>query len=297
MPAPPPRLEGVITLSDRRRVGFAEYGSPHGRPVFWFHGTPGARRQIPDTARRAAAERGVRLIALERPGVGSSSPHLFDSVLEWTTDVEQCAEQLGIDRFAVVGLSGGGPYALACAFRWPDRVASAGVLGGVAPTRGDDAVAGGLVDLAARSAPLLVALYHPVGHALWATVRMIRPLASPLFELYVAMSPQGDQQVFRSPGMKDMFIDDLLRGSRRRFAAPVCDLVLFGRHWGFSLSDVKVPVHFWQGDADPIVPLHHGRHLAAIVPDADLRIRQGESHLGGLGAASEVLDTILTDWS
>ncbi len=289
-----PRLEGSIPLPDGRRIGFAEYGSPEGRPVLWFHGTPGARRQIPEAARLAAVEREVRLIALERPGVGASSPHLFGCVLDWTDDVDVCAERLGVDRFGVVGLSGGGPYALACAFRWPDRVTTAAVLGGVAPTRGDDAIDGGLVDLAARTAPLLGALRVPISHGLWATVRIVQPLASPLFDLYVRLSPEGDRQVFRSPGMKAMFIDDLLGGSRRWFGAPMCDLVLFGRHWGFNLVEVKVPVHFWHGDADPIVPLRHGRHLAATVPDAEIRVRRGESHLGGLGAAHEILEVVVS---
>jgi pimeloyl-ACP methyl ester carboxylesterase len=264
--------------------------------VLWFHGTPGARRQIPEAARLAAVERDVRLVTLERPGVGASTPHLFGRVLDWTDDVEVCAERLGVDRFGVVGLSGGGPYALACAYRWPDRIVAAAVLGGVAPTRGRDAIGGGLVDLAARAAPLLGALRIPISHGLWATVRVVRPLASPIFDLYVHLSPQGDREVFRSPGMKAMFLDDLLGGSRRWFGAPMCDLVLFGRHWGFDLMEVKVPVHFWHGDADPIVPLLHGRHLATAVPDADLQIRPGESHLGGLGAAGEVLDALLTDW-
>lgn len=292
----PPRIEGIVPLPDGRRIGFAEYGSPDGRPVLWFHGTPGARRQIPTAAHLAAMERDVRLVALERPGVGSSSPHLFGQVLDWTADVEHCTAGLGIKRFGVVGLSGGGPYALACAFRWPERVTSAAILGGVAPTKGDDAVEGGLVDLAVRTAPLLRSLHLPLSRLLWMTSRVLRPLGSPMFELYTLVSPVGDQLVLRAPGMKDMFLDDLFRGSRRRFAAPVCDLVLFAKPWGFALADVKVPVHLWHGDADAIVPLTHGHHVASIVPNADLRVRPGESHLGGLGAAAEVLDALVEHW-
>jgi pimeloyl-ACP methyl ester carboxylesterase len=294
--APPPRVEGKVTLADGRCIGFAEYGAPDGRPVLWFHGTPGARRQIPVAAREAAQLHGVRLISLERPGVGSSTPYLYEAVLGWTADVDECTDRLGVDRFGLVGLSGGGPYALACAYHSPDRVVSGAVLGSVAPTRGDDAVPGGLVDLAARAAPLLVALHQPFGQALWAAVRLARPVASPAFELYLRTAPAGDRRVCRTPGMKDMFIDDLLRGSRRWFTAPLLDLVLFGREWGFPLGRVEVPVHLWHGDSDNIVPLAHGRHLATRLPRADLRIRATEGHLGSLDAASEVLETLLADW-
>ena len=82
-PALAPRVEGTVTLHDGRRIGFAEYGPPSGRPVLWFHGTPGARRQVPPTARTAADELGVRIVALERPGVGASSPHAYDSIVDY----------------------------------------------------------------------------------------------------------------------------------------------------------------------------------------------------------------------
>ena len=74
------------------------------------------------------------------------------------------------------------------------------------------------------------------------------------------------------------------------------DIVLFGREWGFELRSVNVPIHFWQGDADNIVPLAHGEHLASLVPGAELRVRPGESHLGGLGISEEVLEVVLADW-
>ena len=163
-----PRVEASIKLRDGRRIGFAEYGPPQGRPVLWFHGTPGARRQIPPTARSAAAERNVRIVALERPGVGASSPHSYDSVLDWADDVQQCVDHLGLERFGIVGLSGGGPYVLACAHELADRTVAAGVIGGVAPTRGDDAPDGGVVQLTAR------------------------------------FSPAGDKEVFDSPGVKEI---------------------------------------------------------------------------------------------
>src|SRR6476469_923061 len=131
-----PKLEGNIAVGEDRQIGFAEFGAPQGRAVFWLHGTPGARRQIPTEARAYAEEADIRLIGIDRPGIGSSTPYQYDNVLEFADDLRTIADTLGIDKMAVVGLSGGGPYTLACAAAMPDRVVAAGVVGGVAPTQG-----------------------------------------------------------------------------------------------------------------------------------------------------------------
>lgn len=98
------------------------------------------------------------------------------------------------------------------------------------------------------------------------------------------------------PEFKAMFLDDLLNGSRKQLAAPIADAVLFARYWGFRLDEVKVPVHWWHGDADHIVPFSHGEHAVSLLPDAQLYALPGESHLGGLGRAEEILRTMSQVW-
>ena len=132
-------------MRDGRRLGFASFGTPDGRPIFWMHGTPGARRQIPVEARALAEEHDLRIIGIDRPGIGSSTAHVYPDVLDWTHDLEIMADTLGIDTFHVIGLSGGGPYTLAAAAAMPERVLGLEVIGGVAPTVGPDAIGGGLV--------------------------------------------------------------------------------------------------------------------------------------------------------
>jgi pimeloyl-ACP methyl ester carboxylesterase len=292
----PPRIEGTVLLPDRRTLGFAEFGPPNGKPVFWFHGTPGARRQIPPEARLAAQERGVRLIGIDRPGVGDSTPHLYPSLRGWADDIGIVADSLGVGRFGLIGLSGGGPYVLACAHALPERVVAGAVLGGVAPTRGPEAPADGLVRFASHFEPLFRYLHEPLGVMLTLLVWTLRPLSSPAFNLFMRLSPPGDRAVFARPEMKAMFIDDIMHGSRWGLRAPVYDLVLFSRPWGFRLRDIRVPIRFWHGDADHLVPLAHGRHQARLVPDSVLYVRPGESHLGSLAAAEQILDAILSLW-
>jgi pimeloyl-ACP methyl ester carboxylesterase len=293
---PMARMEGTVELSDGRSIGLAEYGVPDGDAIFWFHGTPGGRRQIPPLARRFALDRGVRLIGVERPGAGSSTPHLHDSVAASACDIEQIADRLNIDRFGLVGLSGGGPYVLACAHELPERVVAGAVLGGVAPACGDEAAPGGAMALARRLRIPLEALYGVIGRLTWAMTYSVRPLASQAFDLFITTMPEGDQDVMWRPEMKEMFLDDMLRAGRQQLHAPIYDIVLFSRPWEFCLRDIRVPIRFWHGDADHIVPLAHGEHQATLVPDSELKIRPREGHMGSLDAAEEILDTILDLW-
>jgi pimeloyl-ACP methyl ester carboxylesterase len=292
----PPRFEGTFHLGRDRRLGYAEYGPARGRPLLWFHGTPGARRQIPPHAREVAHERDVRLIAVERPGIGASSPHVYGSLLEWAADVEAFCEALGLDRIGIAGLSGGGPYALACAHAMPERVVAVALLGGVAPSVGEDAAPGGLSPFVRTIAPLVRLARRPLGFVLPRLVPVLEQVAERAMDLFASAMPPGDQRVFEDPAVRRMFIEDILLGSRRHMQAFLLDAILFGRLWGFSLRDVRVPVHMWYGDADVIVPIAHGEHMARRIPRAVLRIRPEEGHLGGLGVSHEVFDAIFAHW-
>lgn len=291
-----PKLEGTVAVAGGRRLGFAEFGSPQGRAVFWLHGTPGARRQIPIEARAYADRENVRLIGLDRPGIGSSSPHTYDRVLSFADDLRIVADTLGVDRMGIVGLSGGGPYTLASAYAMPERVVGVAVLGGVAPVVGPDAMSGGLMQLGSLVAPLLARGGVPIGVATSAAIRVVRPFASPIIDLYGRLSPEADRRLLARPEFKAMFLDDLLNGSRKQMAAPFADIVAFTRDWGFRLPDVKVPVRWWHGDTDHIIPFEHGLHMVDLLPDAEFHHLPGESHLGGLGASEEILTTVLRLW-
>ncbi|MFC5730475.1 alpha/beta fold hydrolase [Nocardioides vastitatis] len=289
-----PTLEGSVAVRDGRRLSFAEYGAHRGPAIVWMHGTPGARRQIPLDARLYAEEVGIRLIGVDRPGIGSSTPYLYPHVRDWTEDLALLVDALAIDTLRVIGLSGGGPYALAAGAAMPDRVHGIGVLGGVAPTRGADAVDGGLLRLAVHTAPLLAAARVPFGVALTGAIRAVKPLAGPALDLYAAVQPPGDRNLLSRPEFKAMFLDDLLNGSRFQTSAPLADLILFTREWGFQLEDVRVPVRWWHGDDDHIVPFRHGQHCVDRLPDATMTTIDGESHLGGLGIAQKVLDELMS---
>jgi pimeloyl-ACP methyl ester carboxylesterase len=289
-----PRLEGNAWLPDGRKMSFAEYGNPGGRPVVWMHGTPGGRRQIPQEARVAAKETNLRLISIDRPGCGHSTPYQYDTILEFATDLEVVVDLLGIDDFAMVGLSGGGPYVLASGYALGSRVKAVAVLGGVAPSVGADAADGGPVKLTAQLQPLLVHLRTPLAVTLTTLIGVMRPLGTPAIVVYGWLSPEGDKRVIARPEIRAMLLDDIF--SPGRMHAAVYDLGLFGREWGFRVEDVKTPVRWWHGDADHIIPFRHGQHMVSLLPNAELFVLPGESHLGSLPVAERILADLAETW-
>ncbi|MCW2846211.1 MAG: alpha/beta hydrolase [Marmoricola sp.] len=282
-----------MAVRNGRRLSFAEFGVPRGRAIVWMHGTPGARRQVPVEARRFAEDNDLRIIGIDRPGIGSSTPHLYPSIYDWTGDLVELLDVLDIDKLHIIGLSGGGPYALAAGAALPDRVRGVGVLGGVAPTKGPDAISGGLVSLAPYAAPLLSLTRVPLGFVMAQVIRLVRPIAGPIIDGYAAVQPRGDKELLARPEFRAMFLDDLLNGARFQVSAPLADVILFTRPWGFEAADVQVPVLWWHGDADHIIPHAHGVHLASRLPHARFTTIDGESHLGGLGSATEALTQLL----
>ena len=286
-----PRAEGRFHLPHGRRLGYAEYGDPSGAVVLWLHGTPGGRRQFPLIGRRAAEKLALRVVLVERPGSGLSDPAVYDEVADWATDMAHVADAIGAERLGVVGLSGGGPYALSCAAApaLAGRVSAVAVLGGVTPAVGPDAATSGAIELARTLAPVVSGLRQPLAALATGLILPIIPLGHLVYRGVSAVMGEGDQKVFADPDIEGMFIDDMVLAARGRCRALVDDVRLFGRDWGFRLTDVKVPVRWWHGDADPIVTFADAQKAVARLRDAELILLPDESHLGGFAAADTVL--------
>lgn len=286
-----PRAEGRIFLPDGRYLGYAEYGNPTGPVVLWFHGTPGGRRQFPIIGRRAAEQLGLRVVLVERAGSGMSEPHRYERIGDWASDIMHVADTLGADTFGVVGLSGGGPFALACAGMpaLADRVVAVAVLGGVTPAVGPEANCSGPIALARRMSAVTSAMRRPFARVAAGLLTPLIPLAHLGYKGFSSVMPDGDKQVFANPEIEAMFIDDIVHVADGRFQALLDDARLFGRDWGFRLADVKVPVRWWHGDADSIISLADAQAAVAHLSDVELTLMPDESHLGGFAAAADVL--------
>lgn len=271
-----PFREGRARLPDGRHLGYAEYGAPGGRPFFYFHGLPGSRLEIV-LADLPARQRGLRLIALDRPGIGLSDPRPGRTLADWPETVAALAEHLEISRFGVLGVSGGGPYALACARYLADQLTAVGIVCGLAPpempgfTEGMTPVAAGLLN-SARYTPLLAAqLGYGMG---WSMARF----PGLVLNLAGAGAPASDRLTLNRPEVRETILRSMEQAFSQGSRGAVDDLLLYARSWGFRLQDIDMPVHLWQGEADHIVPPSMGRYLAEHLPRREARFYPGEGH-------------------
>jgi pimeloyl-ACP methyl ester carboxylesterase len=268
---------GTLSLGDGRRLGYAQYGKPDGEPIFYFHGHPGSRLEA-RFAHEAAAATGFRVIALDRPGYGLSDFQPGRAITDWPADVVEVADQLGISRFSVGGVSGGGPYALACAWRLPERIARVAVISSVAPHQAPGVMKG--MHWQTRIGVRLGARWPALGRAVMSSMRrdMTNRPERTVEALARTMSP-ADAEIVRRPEVRDVLIADITESFRPGAAGAAWELVLLGRPWGFSLREIKQEVYLWQGEADTLVPPAMGRYLAQEIPHCHARMLPGEGHL------------------
>jgi pimeloyl-ACP methyl ester carboxylesterase len=277
MEAQDPVEDGTLLLGNGRRLGYAQYGRPDGEPFFYFHGHPGSRLEA-RFAHQAAAEAGLRVIALDRPGYGLSDYQPGRAITDWPADVAEAADLLQIGRFSVAGASGGGPYALVCAWRLPGRVVRAAVISGVGPFQVPGATEGMRWQnrIGFKWASRWPALARAVMRSMQRNMAS-RPERT-IDAIARAMSPV-DAAVVRRPGVRDVLIADITEAFRQGSEGAALDVALLGRPWGFALREIKPLVHLWQGEADNLVPAAMGRYQAAQIPLCRATFLPGEGHL------------------
>ena len=277
----------VITLRDGRDLAWVEVGDPTGVPVFAFHGTPGSRLAFA-TTQATVREAGVRMICPDRPGYGLSSFHFGRRLTDWPSDVGQLADHLQIPRFAVIGVSGGGPHAAACAALLPTRVTRAAIVSGIGPFETPAATEGMMrtnritMTLARRVPWLLRPLNTMIG---WIMRR--RPRQA--IDMMIKQVPPVDAEVLSRPEVRAGFEYEAAHASRTAGRAAGQDLALFVRDWGFSLADIKVPTRLWQGGVDVNVPPSHGRVQHAAIVGSDLVDCPSEGHMLVFDHLGEIL--------
>lgn len=272
------------TMRDGRKLAYAEYGTPRGAPAFYFHGTPGGRlegRHLDEAARL----HNVRLIAVDRPGYGHSDFKRDRKIEDWPADVADLAETLSIDRFAVVGLSGGGPHAQACAAAMPGRVTTAAIVSGAgspeATLDGHGRIARIFLRAMLALSPIF-AWWTALWTAFWA----------PRTKQW--MIPRWiDRVVMRRREVREAFAEEVRDALRPGGKAMAQDLVLFSRPWGFSPRDVgAVPVRLWHGDADKVVPVSIGRYYAREIPGCRATFVEGAGHMMILDHAFAIMSAV-----
>jgi len=278
------RTMQTVTLPDGRRLGYAQFGSVSALPVFYFHGWPGSRLEAGFFNIQS-----VQMIGVDRPGYGLSDPHKDRKLEHWPHDIESLANQLGFDRFAVVGMSGGGPYAAACAYYFGKRIIKTALIAGLGPPQAPGMSSnrvGFLLDLGQRpmrSSVLLnvmrTLIHLPAAEKQFARIRRSVPRASKDNE---AMTPEFLRMLFAS-------FREGLRASAR---GPSSDARVYGEPWHFDLKDIRTPVSIWHGTHDAQVPVSIGKFYADNIPNARATFPEGEGHVS---IVTNYLEAIIGD--
>lgn len=260
-----PPVENSIRLRDGRTLGILACGDPGGMPVLYFHGFPGSRLEV-RLADRSAARSNVRLIGIDRPGYGNSDFKPGRTLIDWPEDVVELADHLTLDRFKVMGISGGGPYAAACAYKIRHRLTAVGIGCGLGPIN----PAGVLAQMAwfnrfglklAGIIPSLTKLmFLPLAY-------FLRHHPEKVLAFIARRAKEPDRSVIQSTAVKQTMAASFRESMQRGPAGAAQDLMLYAKPWGFDLHDIRTRIYLWHGEKDVIVPSAMGRHLAAALPD------------------------------
>ncbi|MBV2354180.1 alpha/beta hydrolase [Streptomyces sp. J2-1] len=282
----------TITLNDGRLVEVTVSGPENGFPLIYHSMTPGAGL-APRGIEREAHARGLRVVSYARPGYGGSSRAPGRSVADAANDTEEIMDRLGLSQTVMVGLSGGGPHALAAAQAMPERVAAVLTIAGVGPSdqpdldfqAGRGEASRQQWELAFAGEGALRPALESMAAALGAAGRDV------LGEAVRSMLSPADQSAFEGELGEDM-IDAFQGGLASGIDGWLDDLLAFSRPWGFTPKDIRVPVFVWQGDEDLLVPGPHGQWLAKHIPGAIFGFRPNEGHVSVLKHTERMFDEL-----
>ncbi len=284
--------DASIRLADGRTLSYGVWGPADGALVFGFHG--GGLSRLQHYGGEAPRRAGVRLVLPDRPGCGRSDPRPAGTLLDFAHDVEELADRLGVDRFAVFGVSAGGPSALACGYALGERVAAVGLVSAVGPYVDEPA----LLPLLSADRRSLVELALRDPQAAEAEARReceeeaaaLAGSPDELLEAWPPGTPDSDRELMADPDIRARFLAAFRETAARGASGVLYDTLLhYVRPWGFRPEDVRVPVHVWHGDADPFVPVESARLLAGRIPGATLTVYPGEGHTVDYRHIGEIL--------
>ncbi len=268
-----------IQLRDGRILAYAEYGDPKGTPIIHCHGVPSSRVEgdlIVNSATVAAL--GARVIIPDRPGIGYSDAKTTRQIADWPEDVSDLAAQLGLGKFAVLGSSGGAPFALACGLKIPEQAFVVGILGGTAPPDAPGVLASFTAPMRimfrlGQFAPMLLSGLFRLN------LRAIRRGGARSGERMTAMLPEPDRTLFQNPEIQAGFMACFEEACRQGTSGPVMDVSLIARPWGIDLAAIQVPVLLWHGVRDSNVPVECGRYITSVVPRCSSMFFPDDAHL------------------
>ncbi len=270
-----------MQLRDGRTLAYAEYGTPGGRVLLYFHGGADSRLEARVLAAQAK-KMGIRLIGIDRPGMGQSQFQKRRCLLDWPNDVMELADHLEVERFAVLGVSGGGPYALACAYKIPDRLLACGIAAGEwHPPHAFSSLAALLPWLLL---PIVGYFFRDEEHARSSLLRFTKSWS------------EADRHCLAQPAIRDLFVASLVEAFAQGTKGPAYDGMVVRRPWGFKLEAITLPaLYLWHGEQDKDVPVAAGRAIANQLVQCKATYYPNDGHFSLLvNHGEEMITTLLS---
>jgi pimeloyl-ACP methyl ester carboxylesterase len=266
-----------IETVDGRRLAYCEFGSPSGRPIIYCHGFPSSRREAM-LMHAAALEVDARLIAPDRPGYGDSDPAPERGIADWSEDIAQLADRLSLDQFGLIGVSGGGPYTLACAARIPERLDGCALICPLGPIYIDAVL--NTMNWAVRTNLLVAKQPQWLGELMFGghTTALLEHWPKLVEDLRSIAAPKADRDVLKQGNNTAILNQTIVDAMRNGAPGARRDLILYTHDWQLDFAAITRPIQIWHGDADGTAPIQHARWYAEHLSNARLVELPGEGH-------------------
>ncbi|HEY2615130.1 MAG TPA: alpha/beta hydrolase [Chthoniobacterales bacterium] len=267
----------IVSLRNGAEIALSEYGDPNGAPVFFCHGWPSSRTMA-ELTHQAASDLGARIISPDRPGIRDSKFHPNRTLLDWPPLLRELAAHLKIEKFRMLAISGGAPYAYATAWMMPERVEALAIVSG-APPISELCDQSGLLPLHRH----MLALRKSRPRLLRALFHLARPFASirapiRLRPLLLRFLQPCDANVLRDARSFEACFESARQAWRSSAAGVMADAEIYAKPWGFALEGVRVPVRLWHGKKDRTFSFQLAQQIAARFPDCHLHLVENAGH-------------------
>ncbi len=275
-----------INLKDGRKLGYAEYGTSDGTPLFFFHGFPSSRFHA-STTHAVAKKLKIRVISIDRPGYGLSDFQINRKLLDWPGDVVELADTLHLKNFAVIGVSGGAPYAAVCAYKIPKRITKVGIVVGLCPLDVKGVLRG-------------MSFFNRFSWSLYQTFPSLGSLTASLYlsrlrkviDIFSFVYQSKSDREIITKEMKESIALNQTEAFKQGKQATAMDLKLYANDWGFEVKNIKAKVYLWYGGADKSISLAMGEYYAKEIKKSTLVVYPKEGHFLLGNHVEEILQTI-----
>ncbi|MGB5735330.1 MAG: alpha/beta hydrolase [Thiohalocapsa sp.] len=266
-----------VETQDGRRLAYAEFGAADGRPVIYCHGFPSSRREAM-LLHRNAIDAGARIIAPDRPGYGDSDPAPERGIADWGEDVAHLADRLQLRKFGLIGVSGGGPYALACAASIPQRIAGCALICPLGPIYIDEVLR--QMGLAVRTNLMIGKQPAWLGDLMFGghTTSLLQRWPNLVEDIRSIAAPAADRAVLADNDTSALLNQTIADAMRNGAPGARRDLTLYTHDWQLNFADIKQSISIWHGTDDGTVPIEHARWYADHLPNVDLVEIPNEGH-------------------